>query len=489
MKFSSLLLLASFTKFSTLVVAEEDGQLRGLWGNDKDGDYGMDRWWGGGDKRWGGNVCEDAEGAVHYECSGWLWWKSCTPYTCQDFSEDTCSDYILVKHACPVTCGSGRCKTIVDIAMDSNRLSSLVKAVVAADLVEVLKTNGGGEGLTVLAPTDKAFSYVPEPLLNKLLNDDSWKGHLNSLLLYHVVPGQIFSTDIKAGLKVRTLNGEEVEAVVTSDSVGFIDSAEQTANVAIDDGLVDIKAANGVVHVINKVLIPSWILSSVVDLAVAAAQNEVQKELTTLVSLLDAFQLVEPLNGEGPFTVFAPTDKAFSDISDVLDGASDETVLDVLKYHVVPGIYLSSDLENGEELETLNGEKIVVTADLFDIKLNNNVTIAAPDNLANNGVVHIVSSVLIPPSIDGGVSCADKTGPFTPVDGGTGGGRNTAAMIFPRKAFGVVGTAAFLALIALNHVDGAAFKTRFQHTKQGKHSGGKDMPSGNFTKYICVMES
>jgi transforming growth factor-beta-induced protein len=271
-------------------------------------------------------------------------------------------------------------QTIVEIASENEDFSILVAALTEAELVETLS----GEGpFTVFAPTDAAFAA----LLAELGVSASYLlGHpqLAEILTYHVVAGKVMSGDLENGT-VATFNGESITVDLT-DGVMINDATVTTA---------DIEASNGVIHIIDKVLIPSdfELYPTVVDIAV---NNE---GFSTLVAALTKAGLVSALQGEGPFTVFAPTDAAFAALLAQL-GVSAEYLLnhpqlsEILLYHVVAGKVMSTDLEDGMTPETLNGETI--TVDLTDgVKINESTVIAA--NLeAGNGVVHVIDAVLVP---------------------------------------------------------------------------------------------
>jgi uncharacterized surface protein with fasciclin (FAS1) repeats len=132
-------------------------------------------------------------------------------------------------------------KDIVDTAVSAGQFNTLVTAVKAAELVETLK----GEGpFTVFAPTDEAFKKVPEATLNGLLGD---KDALSNVLTYHVVPGKVMASDVVSLTSAKTVQGQEVSIAVKEGKV-FIDGAEVVST--------DIKASNGIIHVIDTVILP-----------------------------------------------------------------------------------------------------------------------------------------------------------------------------------------------------------------------------------------
>ncbi len=133
---------------------------------------------------------------------------------------------------------------IVSLASGSKTLKTLVAAVSAADLVETLQSDGP---FTVFAPNDAAFAALPEGTVENLLKPEN-KGDLIKVLTYHVVPGRIESTDLRNGQRVKTVAGGKVNIATNSSIVKINDAIVQKANV---------RASNGVVHIIDRVLLPS----------------------------------------------------------------------------------------------------------------------------------------------------------------------------------------------------------------------------------------
>ncbi len=177
---------------------------------------------------------------------------------------------------------------IVDIAVSDGRFTTLVAALDAAGLVETLQ----GEGpFTVFAPTDDAFAKLPEGTVEALLADTE---ALTNILLYHVVSGEVMAADVVNLTSAETINGTDVQIMVKDGNV-FLNDAQVI--------ITDIEASNGVIHVIDTVLLPP---GNIVDTAVADGR------FITLVAAVQAAGLAETLSGEGPFTVFAPTDDAFA---------------------------------------------------------------------------------------------------------------------------------------------------------------------------------
>lgn len=283
---------------------------------------------------------------------------------------------------------------IVDVASGNKDFSILVAALQKADLVSALQ----GEGpFTVFAPTNAAFTK----LLGELdITADQLLGHpqLADVLLYHVVSGKVMSGDLSNGLEAATLKGDKVK-VDLSEGVKINKSNVTTA---------DLEATNGVIHIIDTVLVPAdfkldkaiqkeepakEMPKTVVDIALA---NE---DFSILVAALQKADLVGALQGEGPFTVFAPTNAAFEDLLKTLNiSASDllnqPELAKVLLYHVISGKVMSGDLTDGLEAATLNGEKL-----MFDLSSGVKVsgsTVSVADIEAENGVIHVIDKVLVP---------------------------------------------------------------------------------------------
>jgi uncharacterized surface protein with fasciclin (FAS1) repeats len=272
--------------------------------------------------------------------------------------------------------------TVVDIVVNSPVHETLEAAVIAAELAGTLSGDGP---FTVFAPTDDAFAALPAGALDALLADPT--GALADILLYHVVGATALSTDLSDGDTFTTLLGEDIEVSITDGDV-FINGAQVI--------VADILASNGVVHVIDAVLLPPTETTTVVDIIVASPDHE------TLEAAVIAADLAGALSGDGPFTVFAPTDAAFAALpAGVLDALlADPTgaLADILLYHVVSGTALSTDLNDGDALATLLGPNVNVTIDMGTVFINGAQVIVA--NLeADNGVVHVIDAVLTPPTV------------------------------------------------------------------------------------------
>lgn len=281
---------------------------------------------------------------------------------------------------------------IVEIAVSDGNFTTLVAALQAAELVETLQ----GEGpFTVFAPTDEAFAKLPATLLEDLLRPEN-KSVLTSILLYHVASGDVRAADVVELDSVETLNGASAAVVVDDDGVK-LDGAIVTAT--------DIVATNGVIHVIDTVILPPDAqFKDVVDTAVAAGS------FTTLAAALDAAGLIDTLKGEGPFTVFAPTDVAFAKLPEgtvesLLEEENRDQLISILTYHVVPGKVYSGEVVTLSSAPTVNGQPLPIEVDDSGV-LVGNVRVIQTDIMATNGVIHVVDEVIIPETP---TSVADNT--------------------------------------------------------------------------------
>lgn len=270
-------------------------------------------------------------------------------------------------------------KTIVDVAVEDGRFTTLVGAVEAAGLVDALISEGP---FTVFAPTDEAFAALPEGALDALVADTD---ALSDVLLYHVVEGEVLAADVLEldGQKVETLLGQFVDITIDGEVV-MIDNAQVV--------ITDIPASNGVIHVIDAVLLPETR-----TIAEIAAEDE---NFSTLVVALQQAGLVEALSGEDMLTVFAPTNEAFAALpAGALDSllADTEALTNVLLYHVVDGKVMAADvLElDGQEVETLSGATIMITIDGETVMIGD-ATVIITDIEAANGVIHVIDAVLLP---------------------------------------------------------------------------------------------
>jgi uncharacterized surface protein with fasciclin (FAS1) repeats len=305
---------------------------------------------------------------------------------------------------------------IVETAAAAGNFNTLLAAIEAADLVDALKSEGP---LTVFAPTDDAFAALPEGTVEALLGDID---ALTAILTYHVVPDEVTADEVVALTSARTLNGATVTITVTEDG-----------KVKIDDATVivtDIKTSNGIIHVIDAVIIPTaegasrdgaatvatswffgsyrigggWIANAIVDgrlnwltryLSIYTVAR--LSGLNTLTTAVKAAGLKSTLMRGGPFTVFAPTEDAFAALPPGTVEAllqDPATLSNILLYHVVPGVVKAKDVVNLTEATMANGQTVAISVD-GGVKIND-ANVIAVDIAARNGVIHVIDGVLIP---------------------------------------------------------------------------------------------
>ncbi|MEM8860374.1 MAG: fasciclin domain-containing protein [Chloroflexota bacterium] len=299
--------------------------------------------------------------------------------------------------------------TIAGIASSNDSFDTLVSALSQAGLVDAVNSTTGDK-LTVFAPTDEAFAKLPSATLNAVLAD---RDLLQSVLLYHVVSGDVGADTAKTLSSATTLNGEDVRIKVFEGDVYLNDDSKVTG--------ADVIASNGRIHIIDTVLIPPSVAaaaetaaassdSSSSDTARADFQNIAEIASTngsfdTLVTAASVAGLVPALADESGFiTVFAPTDAAFAKLpAATLNSllANPTQLANVLLYHVVSGDVGSETAKTLSSAATLSGESIDIKVFEGDIYLNDDSLVTSADIIASNGRIHVIDTVLIPPSIAG----------------------------------------------------------------------------------------
>jgi uncharacterized surface protein with fasciclin (FAS1) repeats len=268
---------------------------------------------------------------------------------------------------------------IVQTAVAAGQFTTLASLLQKAGLVDTLATGGP---FTVFAPTDAAFAKVPKATLDALAADPA---KLKAVLLYHVVPGRVTAADVVKLTSAKTAEGRSLGIKVVNGSV-FVDGAQVTTP--------DVEATNGVIHVIDSVLIPKEATApkTIVQTAVAAGSFK------TLASLLKKAGLVGTLQGKGPFTVFAPTDAAFAKLPKATLAAlakNKAKLRSVLLYHVVKGNVSAAKVVTLRSAKTLNGKAVSIRVNGGNV-LVGGARVTTADVKASNGVIHVVNKVLIP---------------------------------------------------------------------------------------------
>ena len=288
----------------------------------------------------------------------------------------------------PLTAIAGeKCSSdIVQVASKAGKFNTLLAAAKAAGLVSTLKSDGP---LTVFAPTDKAFAALPAGTVETLLKPEN-KDKLAAILKYHVISGKVMAEQaVKLdGKSVGTVEGRNISIAVKSGKVNI-----NNATVV----MADVKASNGVVHVIDKVLLPPE-KKDIVDTAASTGKFK------TLLAAAKAAGLVGTLKSDGPLTVFAPTDEAFAalpagTVESLLKPENKDKLAAILKYHVVSGKVLAKQAvkHDGKSVGTVEGRNIKIAVKSGKVNINN-ATVVMADVKASNGVVHVIDKVLLPPS-------------------------------------------------------------------------------------------
>lgn len=286
-------------------------------------------------------------------------------------------------------CGGGSSDPdIVQLAQSNPDLSILVEAVDAAGLAGTLKQAGP---YTVLAPTNAAFASLLSELgvtKAQLLAD---KPLLTTVLTYHVLPGTVRKADIPLGKAVTPLQGSIFKVDAVGSALRITDGRNRTSNITA----TDIHAANGVVHVVDKVILPAN--KNIVQTAQSLA------DFSILVEAVVAADLQGTLSGTGPFTVFAPTNAAFAALLGELGISKAALLADkalltkVLTYHVVSGRVLKANVPVGTPITTVQGDTFTVNASLaIADQRSRSANIVATDVLTSNGVIHVVDKVILP---------------------------------------------------------------------------------------------
>jgi transforming growth factor-beta-induced protein len=271
---------------------------------------------------------------------------------------------------------------IVETAVADGRFKTLAAALTAAGLVDTLK---GAGPFTVFAPTDEAFSKLPAGTIDELLKPEN-KQKLADILLYHVVAGKVMAADVVKLTSAPTVLGKDVTIKVDMGNV-YVNEAKVI--------ITDIETSNGVIHVIDSVLLPPAD-KTIVDVAVADGRFK------TLVAALQAAGLVDTLKGVGPFTVFAPTDEAFAKlpagtIDTLLKPENKQKLTDILLYHVVAGKVMAADVVKLTSASTVLGKDVTITVKDGKVFLNGTVQVIITDIETSNGVIHVIDAVLLPP--------------------------------------------------------------------------------------------
>ncbi|MCA9001021.1 MAG: fasciclin domain-containing protein [Planctomycetes bacterium] len=249
----------------------------------------------------------------------------------------------------------------------------------ALDAAGLQPTFAGTDNYTILAPTDEAFANLPAGALADLLLPANL-ATLQDVLTYHVVDGSVTAGTAVGAESPKALNGV---------TLLFADSQAGATVNEVSISMTNIPCTNGVIHVLDAVLLPAGDIPTVA----------VERGFSTLAQALTAAGLIDDLQADGPFTVFAPTDAAFAALppgilEDLLLPANQADLISVLLYHVVADELTAQEVLGGTSFTSLQGADLAVTANPAQV---GGADISATNVLARNGIVHAIDSVLIPP--------------------------------------------------------------------------------------------
>jgi len=272
-------------------------------------------------------------------------------------------------------------KNIVETAVEAGKFKTLAAALAAADLVDAVKGTGP---FTVFAPTDEAFAKLPKGTVETLLKPEN-KAKLAAILTYHVVPGKVMAKDVVKVTGAKSLNGQRIDVKVDGSTV-MVDGAKVIST--------DIVCTNGVIHVIDSVILPAdGNIPTVADKA---------GSFKTLLAAAKAAGLVDALSGDKALTVFAPTDAAFAKlpagtVESLLKPENKDKLAAILLYHVVEGRVYSEDALAAKAAKTLQGSTVNISVKDGAAYVEG-AKIVTTDIDASNGVIHVIDSVILPPS-------------------------------------------------------------------------------------------
>ncbi len=270
-------------------------------------------------------------------------------------------------------------KNIVETAVAAGSFTTLATLLGKAELIDALS----GEGpFTVFAPVDAAFAKIDPKTVESLLKKEN-KAALQDILKFHVVSGKVMAKDVVKLTNATTLNGQRVDIRVDEGTV-YIDGAKVTT--------VDIECSNGVIHVIDTVVMP--VSQNLVEVAAGA------KSFGTLLAAAKAAGLAETLAKRGPFTIFAPNDEAFAKlpkgtVESLLKPENKDQLIAILKHHVVSGRVYADQAAKLDKAPTIGGTELAVSI-TREAAMIGGAKILATDIEASNGVIHVIDSVLLP---------------------------------------------------------------------------------------------
>jgi transforming growth factor-beta-induced protein len=274
-------------------------------------------------------------------------------------------------------------KNIVEVASGDARFSILVEAVTKANLASALQADGP---FTVFAPTNDAFNALFAQLgVSGIADLDA--ATLTPILLNHVVSGQVKAADVATGyastLNTSTPGNNSVKIFLNKGSDVKVEGSKVI--------IADIMASNGVIHAIDKVILPSTVVGHAIN----------NPNFSILVEAVVKANLVDALSAAGPFTVFAPTNDAFNKLFNTLgvsgvSALTAEQLTPILLYHVVSGNVTSSQVSTGSVPTLKDGSNLNLLVNSMGVTINSGVNVVATDVQGSNGVIHVIDAVLLP---------------------------------------------------------------------------------------------
>ena len=268
------------------------------------------------------------------------------------------------------------------MAKEAGIFTTLLKTVTDLGLVDTLKN---AEAVTVFAPTDDAFASMPFDF-ESFIPDQA-----KEIVLRHVVDSKLLAVDIPPRLirpvPVKTMGGEIIDLIKTD--IGKVLIAYEGNTIIVRKA--DIMARNGVIHIIDKVILP---VGDVIEEAKKAGIFNTLLKIVTDLGLVDALKEAEAV------TVFAPPDKAFAKLPNgTIESLTQDQAKEIVLRHVIPAKVLAADVVTGP-VETLGGEVIdLIKTDAGGVQITyeeNTITVDKADVMASNGVIHIIDKVILP---------------------------------------------------------------------------------------------
>lgn len=270
---------------------------------------------------------------------------------------------------------------IVSAALADGRFGILAKALTEAKLVKTLQ---GAGPFTVFAPTDEAFKKLPKGTVETLLKPENLD-QLQAVLTYHVVTGSVDLAGALAAKEAKTVQGDSVKFVFSGGRVRVNDAAIVNA---------DVKCSNGVIHVIDSVILPPKQSNDIASVAKRAGKFK------TLLAAVDAAGLTDALTGDQAVTVLAPTDEAFAalpkgTVEELLKSENRDKLISILSLHAIPGSVRAGDALNVGKAKSLSGGNLEfgIVDGVFKV---NGATIVKTDIKCDNGMIHVIDAVILP---------------------------------------------------------------------------------------------